>query len=110
MGRSRASPGSRSTTATGCFTGRGAGGARLASQLCDALEARAAALGARELFLLTETADASLASLLGLKTQRFATKPARRASQVSGVTPRWRSRYFCTRPVGVAGSASRNSM
>ena len=38
--------------------------------------------------------------------QRSTTKPALRASHVSGVTPRSRSLYFCTRPVGVEGSAS----
>ncbi len=47
---------------------------------------------------------------VGWLAQRRTTKPAATASQVSGVTPRSRRRYFCTRSVGVRGSSSTNSM
>ena len=40
---------------------------------------------------------------------RLTSKPAARASQVDGVTPRSRSLNFCTRPVGVRGRSSTNS-
>ena len=41
---------------------------------------------------------------------RSTTKPTASRSHVASVTPRRRTRYFCTRPVGVCGSSATSSM
>ena len=75
----------------------------------DVLVGRACPLAGLPVLGLAGDEDDGEEGGVAAQLQRFTTKPAFRASHVSGVTPRSRSLYFCTRPVGVDGRAVMSS-